>query len=368
MQQSNASVKQAHPRTTILQSQLVEGEQLVSHMQAAKGMKAMAKQSMSWLDELPQKERILAKADMKHWVESEGMDWEAWWQWCKFSQKDRKDCYPLQALASPAWRVVEDSSILRGRELQPSATCLMESCPTATGSQPKPSILIIQQQIIAKCPVTEEEWCQLALEATSWLQLKSEQERPAAMSTLRQWLKPLEIDWDRWWGYCCRFLDSDQQNALEQLAQPEQQDQGRLEQQERQRDVGSTQDILQSRKLIGSSETVRAKDSNAPLVDPPFTPLLHNNFGRSARSSQILEQYAFEPHATEAERQVMEVYSHVLAEAWVEMQQSGTVEDFLAAERKERSKQVRRDYKRELFPTKDLPCMAEIFEKGGQVD
>jgi len=70
-------------------------------------------------------------------------------------------------------------------------------------------------------PHTDEGWHQIAVEANTWLHQTSPEDRPAAMNEMRQWVIQTGLNWDLWWGYCCRLNDACPQQSLDRQRVPE---------------------------------------------------------------------------------------------------------------------------------------------------
>lgn len=64
-------------------------------------------------------------------------------------------------------------------------------------------------------PTTDAEWHNLAVEALSWVQEQTKEDRPAAMNQMRSWVVQMGIGWDKWWGYCLRLHAAEKEREKE---------------------------------------------------------------------------------------------------------------------------------------------------------
>jgi len=189
-------------------------------------LKALAKESILWLDDLPKQERISGMAEMKQWVKSSGLNWDLWWQYC---QRARQEAPKRQASPQAGPTFLGHGSF-KPRVLNPAPQFnpvpaqmkayhdQMRSRPNVSKAQAQ---AIMNQHETAprphaeQRPSTDEEWHQLAVEALDWLGQKTKDERPAAMSQMRSWVVSTGLNWDSWWGYCRRIQEAKKKAALE---------------------------------------------------------------------------------------------------------------------------------------------------------
>lgn len=166
-------------------------EELVSHTRPAMDLKAVAKESMLWLDELPDQERTAAMVSMQGWVNSQGLDWDLW---CEQSN---------HAMTGPP---CQSNSLGATEPVFNPVPSLMQAYNTQIKSRPG-TTSARELDLRLSGQNTDEEWHQLALEAVMWLQSMTKQDRPAAMEEMRRWVMQSGLSWDGWWGYCCYLQD-----------------------------------------------------------------------------------------------------------------------------------------------------------------
>lgn len=144
--------------------------------------RALAEESMRWIETKPKQEQIAALAEMKEWVKSSGLNWDLWWQYC---QHFRSTHGVMDVPKSPRSK---EKLYTRGRPK------ISEAQVHAQAQLPSP-----QGEMR---PHTDEEWHRLAMEAVLWMQETSQEERKAAMGQMKQWVVAAGLNWDAWWTYC----------------------------------------------------------------------------------------------------------------------------------------------------------------------
>lgn len=219
-----SAAKQAPQKAYLTQMQAAVQQELLSQTSSEMDFQALAKESILWLDELPKQERISAMAEMKQWVKSSGLNWDLWWQYCQRARQEA--ARPQAGLTGPTFLGRPSG---RPRELTqpefnsvpPQMRAYHDRIKSRSNISRAQAHAVMNQQAAAQQPpgtsrpTSDEEWYHLATEALDWLGQKTKDERPAAMSQMRQWVVESGLNWDAWWGYCRRMQEFKKRAALE---------------------------------------------------------------------------------------------------------------------------------------------------------
>jgi hypothetical protein len=211
--------------------------------------KGLARESLIWLDELPQAERSAAGMDLKEWVESAGLNWDLWWQYCRQQMhptpcdgdglpKRPGDGSPKRQvptaggpvflghskgvpreLAQPEFKIVPPALQAYNAQLRERARGLFEGI-RGTSSLPKAGKPAAAAPRLMERPIAEDQWLSMAIDALIWLSGKAKEERPMAMAEMRQWVIESGLDWDQWWAYCRSVRGARKKHRMSQMNLP----------------------------------------------------------------------------------------------------------------------------------------------------
>lgn len=265
-------------------------------------LKALARESIMWLDELPKQERTSAMVEMRQWVKNSGIEWDLWWQYCLRSRQETRQVSQTQQMVMGPTFLGPNSS--RPRVVAPQFNPVppqMKAYNTQV-AKGRPNVSRQQlhrsrsqpaaPQITEKRPSSEDGWKALAMEALAWMSTKTKQERPAAMAQMRQWIIQSGLNWDAWWTYCRRLQDQVKQ---EELLRPWSTD----------TPAGGTSPAGWLPQLQEDTPHGVSRSMTAPAAAPPTpsSPTGEEHFGEERRGAVLVDGEALEKAEKEAEEE-----------------------------------------------------------------
>jgi len=280
-------------------------------------LKTKARDSILWLDKLPQQERGAAMAEMKKWVKSSGLDWDLWWQYCQRARKDAAEVSPKHqtmrrtgpiSFGRPSG-MASTQSMFNPVPAQMSAyNGHMKSRPTVAMRQTMQVQATTRKQVMPALrtdsqPTSSEGWHQFASEAMLWLQQKSNAERPVAMNEMRQWVTQSGLNWDSWWGYCSRLQDAKKKEVLEREVTPA--------------PAGWSQDVYEDASAPGDTAMANGEETPAsPTDDNRATGFFAHRKGVTQVQREKAEHDREKRKKIKAEKEAREEAFRAKAEEW----------------------------------------------------
>lgn len=228
------------------------------HEQVPHNWKALAKESVEWLDGMPKESKGAAIAEIRQWVHSIGLHWDVWILYCNSIRPNAMDGSPKQMsakaiitmsgpsflgrlAASPHLNSVSEpaspySAQMRPRiaqaqvqamneypDIRPSIEWVGTNDPytkpaqsmRSQASTPATSQVTGSSTVPAAVPhQSNDKWLPMVNDALRWLQQKTSEEQPAALLQMREWVQHTGMHWDSWWQYCQSVQKSNNRAAL----------------------------------------------------------------------------------------------------------------------------------------------------------